>query len=133
MPAGRQGISKAGRSTQGKVRGLRVGASFPQDIMAARRDRVARAQQSLGKGSNMASLEITYTRQVSYSMELNDRKKRELADHLDITVRALNKLVADGELCDEHEEGLLTWMGSNLDLEHLEAQEEIDLDQITAG
>jgi len=129
MPAGRQGISKAGRSTHGKVRGLRTGASFPQDIMAARRERVARASQALGKGKHM---EITYSRNVNYSLELDTKRKRELADHLDITLRELNKLVEAGELYDEHGDELIDWIDRQVDQGSISGEEDIEIEDITA-
>jgi len=128
MPAGRQGISKAGRSTHGKVRGLRTGASFPQDIMAARRDRVARASQALGKGKHM---EITYSRNVNYSMQLDVKRKRELADHLDITLKQLNKLVDEGELYDEHRDELVNWMQQHSELGEVTGEDDIEIEDIT--
>lgn len=131
MPAGRQGIRKAGRSTQGTGRGLRTGASFPVDIMAARRDRVAQAVKSLGKGKSMSGMEITFTRENSYSMFLTARKKRDLADHLDITVRDLDRLVERGDLMDEHEGGVLEFMEMNSALEEETEHGDREIEEIT--
>jgi hypothetical protein len=109
------------------------GLTGASDIMAARRARVAQASKSLGKGSIMAKLEITFSRNVDYSMELNDRKIRELADHLDIEVRELKKLVERGDLCDEYEAGLIEFMTINDTLEQQTQHGDIEIDQITLG
>lgn len=55
-------------------------------------------------------MEITFSRTVNYSLTLEAMAKRELADHLDITVRKMDKLVADGDFYDEHGDELVNWM-----------------------
>ena len=79
------------------------------------------------------ALEITYSRNVDYSMELNERKERELADFLDITVKELRKLVRAGELYDEHAAQLIEFMTINDTLEQQTQPGDIEIDQITLG
>lgn len=76
-------------------------------------------------------MEITYTREVSYSMDLNQRKTRELADHLDITMREMRKLVEANELMDEHESAVREFMELNGSLETQTEHGDRDIDQIT--
>lgn len=75
-------------------------------------------------------MEITFSRQVNYSMTLDAKKKRELADHLDITVRKLNKLVEDGELYDEHGDELTSWMDENPELHEVSGEDDIEVEDI---
>lgn len=75
-------------------------------------------------------MEITFGRQVNYSMTLDAKKKRELADRLDITVRKLNKLVEDGELYDEHGDELATWMDENPELFEISSEDDIEIEEI---
>ena len=75
-------------------------------------------------------MEITFSRQVNYSMTLDAKKKRELADHLDITVRKLNKLVEDGELYDEYGDDLAVWMDENPELFEIGGEDEIEIEDI---
>lgn len=77
-------------------------------------------------------MEITYSRTVNYSMELDKRQVRELADHLDITVRQLNKLVEDGELYDEHGDELIGWMENNAHKVKItvQSEEEVEIEEI---
>jgi hypothetical protein len=76
-------------------------------------------------------MEITYTREVSYSMDLDQRKTRELADHLDITVKDLRKLVERDELMDEHEAGLNEFMALNDKLEQQTEHGDREIETIT--
>lgn len=78
----------------------------------------------------MADMEITFTRQHNYSMVLDPRRKRELADYLDISVKELDRLVTRGDLYDEHGVGLLTWMGTNTTLAEQTSYDEIEIDKI---
>lgn len=77
-------------------------------------------------------MEITFSRQVNYSMTLDVKNKRELADHLGIKVRKLNKLVKDGELYDEHGNELIAWMENNIHKTDvtIQSEEEMDIEEI---
>jgi hypothetical protein len=75
-------------------------------------------------------MEITFTREVSYSTDLSKAKTRELADHLDITVNALRQLVERGDLMDEHEGGVLEFLEINDTLEQQTERSDREIDQI---
>jgi hypothetical protein len=56
-------------------------------------------------------MEITFTRPVSYSVDLgNVKERRALAKHLNIPTRELTKLAKDGELLNEHGDGVTEWL-----------------------
>lgn len=81
----------------------------------------------------MSQLEITFSQQADHSLTLNDRMKRELADHLDITVRELDRLVAKETLFELHEDRMLEWI--ELQRKSWDTMEmgSIEVDQILAG
>lgn len=83
--------------------------------------------------SKTPSTEFTWTQQVNYSMALDPRKTRELADHLDLTVRDMARLIEAGELFDEHETGVLEFIERNSDLVNEESRDGIEFDQVMAG
>lgn len=58
-------------------------------------------------------MEITYTQQHSYSLDLTALMKRDLADHLGISSRQLTRLVKEGMLMDEYNEEVHTWVVDN--------------------
>lgn len=76
-------------------------------------------------------MEITFTREISYSLDLDQRKTRELADHLDITVKELRKLVERGDLLDEHEGGVLEFMELNGSMAEVTEEGDREIDQVT--
>jgi len=112
-------------------RPMRV-TGLPVDIMATRRARVAMVSKALGKGNNMSKVEITFSRSVDYSLVLDDRKKRELADHLDITVRELDKLVAKEMLFELHDSRMIEWIELQRKAWDELSKADIEVDQILA-
>lgn len=55
-------------------------------------------------------MEITFNRSSDYSVDLNAKAKRELAQHLGITVRQMTRLAEDGELYSEHGDAIVGWL-----------------------
>lgn len=77
-------------------------------------------------------MEITYTQQKAYSLDLDKRMERELADHLDITVRQMKKMIDDGSLMDEHWDAVHAWVGKNTDKATVTDREDIEIDEVTS-
>jgi hypothetical protein len=75
-------------------------------------------------------MEITYSRNTNYSMDLGAKEKRKLADHLDITVGELNELVRLEELYGEHGDGLVHWMEDNFALAEITSEGAIEIEDI---
>lgn len=76
-------------------------------------------------------MEITYTQQHTYSLDLKTpAQRRELADHLDITEKKMRKLVEEGDLFDEYGDQLTEWVASKSGEAEVTAHEDIDIDQI---
>lgn len=81
----------------------------------------------------MADLKITFTRQHNYLMVLDARRKRELADYLDITVKTLDRLIDKGDLYDEHGDELIAWVSANTVLVWETSYDAIEIDKILAA
>lgn len=77
-------------------------------------------------------MEITFSQNVNYSLDLSKGSLiRELADHLDITVKEMRNLVDKGMLFELHDDAMLKWMESKRKSWDETSSEEIDIDQIT--
>lgn len=81
----------------------------------------------------MADLKITFSQQHNHSMVLDSRRKRDLADHLDITVKELDRLVDRGDLYDEHGDALTRWLDDNIKLASRVSVEDVEIDKILAA
>lgn len=76
-------------------------------------------------------MEITFSRNVNYSLDLSKAAiRRELADHLDIEVRTLTRLVDKQELFDEHGDSLIQWMETKADAWEVTSEDDIEIEQI---
>jgi hypothetical protein len=58
-------------------------------------------------------MEITYSRVTNYSLDLSAKDIRQLANHLDITVKELKELAEAGDLMNEHSDGIYDWVCRN--------------------
>jgi hypothetical protein len=77
-------------------------------------------------------MEITFSKNTSYSLDLSKGSLiRELADHLDITVKEMRKLVDKGMLFELHDDAILSWMENKAASWEETESGEIDIDQIT--
>lgn len=75
-------------------------------------------------------MEITFTEKKAYSLELDKKTQRELADFLDIDTRRLRKLVEDAELELEFPTRFGEWMELNRAKAECIEVEPIEVDQI---
>lgn len=82
-------------------------------------------------------MEITFTRNVAYSLNLDSRtavgraRLSDLAQSLEISVTHLKALVKDGDLYDEHGDALVAWIDDNASKAEVTEPGEIEIDQIT--
>lgn len=77
-------------------------------------------------------MEITFSQNVNYSLDLSKGSLvRELADHLDITVKEMRRLVDKEILFELHDTAMLAWMESKRKQWEETESQEIDIDQIT--
>lgn len=76
-------------------------------------------------------MEITATQTRHYSFDLNRTLTRELADHLYVDVRELNRLVKSGQLYDEYATELLAWMETNQAKAECTSIDEFEIEEIT--
>lgn len=73
-------------------------------------------------------MEITFSRTAHFSLTVKPKK---LADHLDITVRELNRLVEDGELESQYGDDLRAFIEEEmLDAEETNA-DEIEIEDVS--
>lgn len=77
-------------------------------------------------------MEITYSRMVNYSMTLDAKHRRALAQHLGITVRQLIKLAEEEQLHAEYGHDVATWMDDNPELAEITGEEDIEIEDITS-
>lgn len=76
-------------------------------------------------------MEITFSQNVNYSLDLSEGSLvRELADHLDITVKQMHKMVDKGTLYELHEEGILQWLEAKRACWEETDSDEIEVDQV---
>lgn len=75
-------------------------------------------------------MEITFSQNQNYSLDLQPKQMRELADALDITVAELKQLVKAGELYNEHGDGLIAYLGDNIDKAEVTDRDGIEIDEI---
>lgn len=71
-------------------------------------------------------MEIRYQRPVTYSIDLTDKCERDLAKHLGITRRKLNKLVDNAELLDEYYDEVTAWINDNEERAEFDATADIE-------
>lgn len=77
-------------------------------------------------------MEITFEKKFQYSMNLSKGSlTRELADHLDITVKEMRRLVDKGTLYELHEEAILQWLENKSGSWDEQSSDEIEVDQVT--
>lgn len=77
-------------------------------------------------------MEITFSQNVSYSLDLSKGSLiRELADHLDITVKEMRRLVDRQTLFELHDDAMLQWLETKRKQWEETESQEIDIDQIT--
>lgn len=76
-------------------------------------------------------MEITFSQNINYSLDLSKGSLvRELADHLDITVKEMRKLVDKGTLFELHDTAMLQWIEAKKANWEESDSDEIDIDQI---
>lgn len=80
----------------------------------------------------MSAIEITFTQTTHYSLTLEDKEKRDLADHLDITVRKLDKLMDDGDLLSEYESEITAWVEQRQGTADVVDEEPIEIEDIVS-
>lgn len=76
-------------------------------------------------------MEITFSQNLNYSLDLQAKQVRELADRLDITVKELKRLAEEGELYDEHGDGLVAYVNDNIEKAEIAEHDDIEIDEIT--
>ena len=76
-------------------------------------------------------MEITFSQNVNYSLDLSKGSLvRELADHLDITVKEMRKLVDKGTLYELHDSAVLQWLEIKKASWDESDSDEIEVDQV---
>lgn len=76
-------------------------------------------------------MEITFEKKFQYSLDLSKGSlTRELADHLDITVKEMRRLVDKGTLFELHDDAMLQWMKNKAKSWEETGSDEIEVDEI---
>lgn len=76
-------------------------------------------------------MEITFEKKFQYSLDLTKGSlTRELADHLDITVKEMRRLADKGTLYELHDEAMLQWLEAKSGAWEETGSDEIEVDQV---